>query len=103
MGFLPRNNGRVVSFEAFALVPTFVGLLSMILLNTVLTRQIILESPVDTLHATQPLRIMVFICMIGALGSVAMSVLLGLLRYVPMGLNALASSLTISSICLLSR
>lgn len=103
MGCLSKNSDGQFQFEVFALVPAFLGVLSLVLLNTLLTRQIILESPVDSMQYTRPKRIMVFVCVVGALASVAMAVLLGLIRYIPMGSSTLASSITSSSICLLSR
>lgn len=104
MGCLSKGgDGQSSSFEIFALIPAFIGVLSMVVLNSVLTRQTILESPTDSLQSTRPKRIMVFVCIVGSLASVAMAVLLGLLRYVPMGSGGLASAITSSSLCLLSR
>lgn len=104
MGCLSKTgDDKPVNFEIFALIPAFIGVLSMIILNSVLTRQTILESPTDSLQSTRPKRIMVFLCIVGSLASVALAVLLGLLRYAPIGYGTLASAITSSSLCLLSR
>lgn len=104
MGCLSKeSNSQASSFEIFALIPAFLGILSMVVLNGLLTRKTILESPTESLQSTRPRRIMVFVCIVGSLASVAMAVLLGLLRYVPGGSSSLASSITSSSLCLLAR
>lgn len=90
----------------FALLPAFIGLAILVLLNAVLTRQVILDAQpaiaTTDVANERPLRIMVFLCMMAALGSVALAVILGLSRYMPVGSKQLASGMTISSIFLLS-